>query len=72
MSWLHCGEDDDEGSCEAGLKLGLVEGGADGCLCAYTADSGAQWFYVRLLGASEAVRGAGLFTVVWVWRAVSD
>ena len=24
------------------------------------------------LGAGEAVRGAGLVTVVWVWRAVSD
>ena len=24
------------------------------------------------LGASEAVRGAGLFSVVWVWRAVSN
>ena len=23
-------------------------------------------------GASEAVRGAGLLTVVWVWRAVSN
>ena len=24
------------------------------------------------LGASEAVRGAGLVTVIWVWRAVSN
>ena len=24
------------------------------------------------LGAGEAVRGAGLVTVVWVWRVVSD
>ena len=24
------------------------------------------------LGASEAVRAAGFFTVVWVWRAVSN
>ena len=24
------------------------------------------------LGEGEAVRGAGLVTVVWVWRAVSD
>ena len=24
------------------------------------------------LGASEAARGAGLFTVVWVWRAVGN
>ena len=42
MGWLDCGEDDGEGRCEAGCKLGLMKVGADGCLYAYTADYGAH------------------------------
>ena len=47
---LHSWEDDGEGCCEAGSELGLMKGGADGCLGAYTADSGANWFRVKLFG----------------------
>ena len=42
VGWLDCGEDDGEGCCEAGCKLDLMKGGADGCMRAYTADSGAH------------------------------
>ena len=50
VGWLDCWEDDGEGRCEAGCELDLMKDGADGCLCAYTADSGANWFRVWLFG----------------------
>ena len=50
MGWLDCGEDVGERRCEAGCKLGFMKDSADGCLCAYTADFGAPWFRVWLLG----------------------
>ena len=49
VDWFDCWEDDGKGRCEAGCKLDLMRGGADGCLCAYTADSGADWFRVWVL-----------------------
>ena len=51
---LNCWEDDGEGRREAGCELGLMKGGADGCMCAYTAD------VFCCLGAGEAVRGGWL------------
>ena len=50
VGWLDCGEDDGEVRCEAGCKLDLMKVGSDDCLCAYTADYGAHWIRVWLLG----------------------
>ena len=46
VGWLDCWEDDGEGRCEAGCKRDLMKGGTDGCLRAYRADYGANWFRV--------------------------
>ena len=46
VGWLDCWEDDGEGRYEAGCKLDLMKGGADSCMRAYPADSGAHWFRV--------------------------
>ena len=57
VGWPDCWEDDGEGRCEAGCMLDLMKGGADGCLWAYTADSGANWFRVWQHGRKSGCEG---------------